>query len=100
MGLGNGSWERLRQTLLMGHQATDPPSYARRAVDGWINAYGPAFEYRQDDTLSVLMETVLDLGYGEVDSLDSFRAKMKEANYRWRVLRDDVYREKVPSMAT
>lgn len=98
LDLGEEAWNRLRQALQLGHQAIDPLSHARRAVDGWINAYGPAFEYRQDKTLTLITEATLDLGYPELDSPENLMVKMEEATNRWRVLRDGVSGMTAPSM--
>src|SRR5262249_6931755 len=88
IGLGKEAWNRLSQVLLEGHRASDPSSYALKAVDGWITAYGPAFEYRRVDTLSLLTKTGFSLGYRELGSLDTLELKMGEAYQRWESIRD------------
>jgi hypothetical protein len=86
--LGRESWNRLVQALQQGHRAMDPMSHAHRAIDGWVCANGPAFEYRRVETLSFLTKTVSSLDYRELGSLDGLELKMKEAYRRWQVLRD------------
>jgi retron-type reverse transcriptase len=55
--LGEDAWKGLRSSLDKAHEALNPPVYARSAVRGWINAYGPAFE----STYGAEVERVLQL---------------------------------------
>jgi hypothetical protein len=81
--LGMEAWNKLSETLMDGHQAENPSSYARRALDGWVNAFGPAFVNVRDDILSRIVKTAVRLGYREVVSLDSLRRKLESSGNRW-----------------
>jgi hypothetical protein len=83
--LGMEAWNKLSQTLLDGHQAEDPSSHARQALDGWINAFGPAFANVRDDILNRIFQIAVRLGYREIASVDNLSRQMKSSGNRWKV---------------
>ena len=70
-GLGRGDWRDLDQTLERAHKMPDPVQAAKAAVQGWLTAFGPAFE-------SVEACAVLE-GVQRVAARNGFRELGKEA---------------------
>ena len=81
--LGKNAWNGLKQSLELAHQALNPPAYARSAVRGWINAYGPAFEGTWTAVEQVLQTADL-YGFRELATPEELYKDWQSSYERWK----------------
>jgi RNA-directed DNA polymerase len=79
-GVGPAAWDNLRQHLGQAHVTSDPPTAARLAVLGWVDALGPAFE---SGVLTAVTSTAVAYGFREI-SLEEVRKRWRDSWQRWR----------------
>jgi hypothetical protein len=65
-GLDEGAWKGLEQNLERVHGTPNPPVHAAQAVQGWIGAYGPAFEGTRREALERVIGTAAFYGFREL----------------------------------
>ena len=88
-GLTSASWESLDESLMLAHQAKDPPQTALEAVRGWTQAWGPAFEsVRECRVLERVRRKVARVGFREMDMESALLGPLRDTRDRWRKLRD------------
>jgi hypothetical protein len=97
LGIGESAWDDLRLTLLEGHRADDPTSYARRAIDGWITAYGPALVSRMDDVPPRISQIATGLGFGEL-SRKEIQSQIERSARPWESLRETQPKADLPAV--
>jgi hypothetical protein len=86
-GLGESAWNGLKQDLNKAHQAVNPPVYARSAVRGWINAYGPAFESTRTAGVERILLTAAYSGFRELATLEDLLQDWQSSWERWQKYR-------------
>ena len=59
-------------------------------VDGWVNAYGPAFESKRDDVPLRVLKTAADHGFRETYPPEEVKARWKSSWGRWQSLRREA----------
>jgi RNA-directed DNA polymerase len=83
-GIGPAAWDNLRQHLGDAHATSDPPTAARLAVLGWVDALGPAFE---SGVVTQVLSTMAQYGFREINPEDVLE-RWQDSWQRWqRVLR-------------
>jgi hypothetical protein len=91
IGPGQSARDQLVRNLLKAHETENPPEAAIRTVNGWINAYGPAFEsWRAPDLLTWVLDTAASKGFREINSYGILKERQKEAWGRWLSLKKRV----------
>jgi hypothetical protein len=95
---GKHAWQKLEQTLVKAHETVNPTETARLVVNGWVEAYGPAFEDWRVHTLDRLLRTAARLGFREVTSPEGLADRLELAWRRWDTFRRRVA-EKPPGEA-
>jgi len=88
----------LEQALVRSHETVNPTEAARLVVNGWVEAYGPAFEDWRVHTLDRLLRTAARLGFREVTSPEGLADQCELAWRRWDTFRRRVA-EKPPGEA-
>jgi hypothetical protein len=89
---GRDAWKKLEQALVRSHEADNPTETARTVVDGWVEAYGPAFEDWRVTTLDRLLTMAARLGLREVTSPEGLADRCELAWRRWDTFRKRVAR--------
>jgi hypothetical protein len=87
---GRDAWKKLEQALVKSHETANPTEAARMVVDGWVEAYGPAFEDWRVHTLDRLLRTAARSGHREVTSPEGLADQCELAWRRW-----DTFRRRV-----
>lgn len=80
------AWIRLEDHLLEAHEEPNPVPTARRALWGWIRAYGPGLGDHVD-AVQAVRDVVARMGFAELASTDQIRGKAAYACKRWERLR-------------
>jgi hypothetical protein len=96
---GRDAWRKLEQALVRAHETVNPTETARLVVNGWVEAYGPAFEDWRVTTLDRLLMTAARLGFRELISLEGLADRCELAWRRWDTFQRRVA-EKLPGGAT
>ena len=72
LGLGDDAWTKLERNLVLAHDTPDPSLTARMVVNGWVEAFGPAFERPTERaTVDRILETAAEHGFRELASQGS-----------------------------
>ena len=79
-GVGPAAWDNLRQHLGDAHVTSDPPTAARVAVLGWVDALGPAFE---SGVVATVISTAVTYGFREISRRD-VRRRWRDSWERWQ----------------
>jgi hypothetical protein len=87
---GRDAWKKLEQALVKAHETVNPAEAARTVVNGWVEAYGPAFEDWRATTLDRLLMMAARLGFREVTSPEGLADQCELAWRRW-----DTFRRRV-----
>jgi hypothetical protein len=87
---GRDAWKKLEQALVMSHETANPTEAARLVVNGWVEAYGPAFEDWRVTTLDRLLRMAARLGHREVTTPEGLADQCELAWRRW-----DTFRKRV-----
>ena len=82
-GVGPAAWDNLRQHLGDAHATSDPPTAARLAVLGWVDALGPAFE---SGVVTQVLSTMAQYGFREINPEDVLE-RWQDSSERWRRVR-------------
>ena len=64
--LDEGAWKGLEQNLEKAHEMPNPSVLAAQAVQGWLGAYGPAFEGTRREVLERVLDTAAFYGFREL----------------------------------
>jgi RNA-directed DNA polymerase len=91
--LGSDAWTKLEQNLVQAHKAEDPSQTARKAVHGWVEAFGPAFESWRIVTLDRILQRAAKLGFREIDAPRGLTERAEAAQRHWDTYRQRVLRE-------
>jgi retron-type reverse transcriptase len=92
-GIPREAYRELEDSLEEAHMAVDPPEAARSAAIGWINSYGPAFEYSADDVVARVLDLADSHGYAGALSGEDIRSKGQSAHQSWSAIRERALRE-------
>jgi hypothetical protein len=87
---GRDAWRKLEQALAMSHETANPTETARLVVNGWVEAYGPAFADWRVHTLDRLLRMAARLGHRELISPEGLADQCELAWRRWVKLRKRV----------
>lgn len=82
LSLTPDAWNSLEDHLLEAHIEPNPVPTARKALWGWIRAYGPALGDHVD-AIQTVQDVVARLGFAEFASADQIRGKTAYAWRRW-----------------
>ena len=80
---GRNAWTKLGQALVRSHETANPTETARMVVNGWVEAYGPAFEDWRTHTLDRLLMMAARLGLREVTSPEGLADQCELAWRNW-----------------
>jgi retron-type reverse transcriptase len=83
-GLDDCAWKGLEQSLEKAHELPNPPLCAARVVQGWIGAYGPAFEGTRRKVLERVLGTATSHGFRELATPDELWDEWKSSWEDWR----------------
>ena len=87
LGPGEAGWRQLARDLEQAHDAEDPPTAARRAVEGWLACFGAAFESSGASDLERVYRVAAALGFRELTAPGALRERIKASCRRWRAVR-------------
>jgi hypothetical protein len=87
---GKDAWKKLEQALARSHETVNPSEAARLVVNGWVEAYGPAFADWRVTTLDRLLRMAARLGFQEVTSPEDLADQCELAWRRWVTFRKRV----------
>jgi hypothetical protein len=90
LDLGKDAWVKLERDLVKAHETQDPTATARMVVQGWVEAFGPAFEDWRVGTLNRILQTAAMRGFREIDSRDHLADRCETAWRRWDTFRRGV----------
>jgi hypothetical protein len=80
---GKHAWTKLELALAKAHETVNPTETARLVVNGWVEAYGPAFEDWRVTTLNRLLRMAAKLGFREVTSPEGLADRCELAWRNW-----------------
>lgn len=78
--IGDTAWDNLRQSLSDAHAEVDPPETALKAVLGWVEYLGPAYEYGD---VSQVSDTAAEYGFREIPG-DVLETRWQASWHRWQ----------------
>jgi hypothetical protein len=84
--------EELETKLQEAHAEADPPEAARRVINGWTNAYGPAFESSADDAIDRVLDLTDRQGLRGILTSEEIRSQWRKSHQSWRALRERTLR--------
>jgi hypothetical protein len=85
IGFGDKAWMKLQQALQEAHKDQDPTQAALRAIRGWINAFGPAFnDGRRDSAKKKILGIGSALGFRDVFIQEDLGQNMEDSYQRWQ----------------
>jgi hypothetical protein len=87
LALGEVSWQQVARDLEQAHEAEDPPTVARRVVEGWLTCFGAAFESSGATDLEKVYRLAAALGFRELTAPGTLRERINGSRRRWRALR-------------
>jgi hypothetical protein len=87
LGPGEASWRQLARDLEQAHDAEDPPTAARRVVEGWIAGFGAAFESSGASDLERAYRVAAAQGFRELTAPGTLRERINGSRRRWRAVR-------------
>jgi len=92
-GLGKGAWNDLEQALERAHRAPDPVLTAKAVVQGWITAFGPAFEdVSERAALDGVKRAAARMGFRELGTEEELVGWLRRARQRWLEARGSALR--------
>jgi hypothetical protein len=87
LGTGEAGWRQLARDLEQAHDAEDPPTAARRVVEGWIACFGAAFESSGASDLERVYRVAAEQGFRELTAPGTLRERIYGSRRRWRAVR-------------
>jgi hypothetical protein len=100
LGLGEASWRQLTLDLEQAHEAEDPPTAARRVVEGWLACFGAAFESSGASDLERVYRVAAAQGFRELTAPGVLRERIYGSRRRWRTLRRRAHHRQPQGHAT
>lgn len=88
-GLDEGAWKGLEQNLERVHELPNPPVHAAQAIQGWLGAYGPAFEGTRREVPERVLRTADRHGFRELATPDKLWKDWQSSWERWQKYRKD-----------
>jgi hypothetical protein len=90
-GLDEDAWKGLEQALGRFHEIPNPPAHAAQAVQGWVGAYGPAFEGTRRDVPERILQTASFYGFQEVGPPEKVWREWQSSWENWQRCRKDLW---------
>jgi hypothetical protein len=87
-GLDEGAWTGLKQALERSHECPNPSVSATQAIQGWIGAYGPAFEGTRREVPERVLRTAASYGFRELATPEGLWKEWRSSWERWRRCRE------------
>jgi hypothetical protein len=81
--LGPQAWNHLNQNLVKAHETTNPSEMAFQVIQGWMSAYGPAFENRRDEVSVRVLENAARYGFREIAFPEDVQRRLKKSYGKW-----------------
>jgi hypothetical protein len=100
LGPGEASWRQLARDLEQAHDAEDPPTAARRAVEGWLAGFGAAFESSGTSDLERVHRVAAEQGFRELTAPGALRERINGSRRRWRAVRRTAHHRHSQGHAT
>src|SRR5262249_26967691 len=82
--LDEGAWKGLEQNLERTHETPNPSVLAAQAVQGWLGAYGPAFEGTRREVLERVLDTAAFYGFRELATPEKLWKDWQCSWERWQ----------------
>jgi hypothetical protein len=100
LGMGVTSWRQLALDLEQVHETEDPPTAARRVVEGWLTCFGAAFESSGASDLERVYRVAAALGFRELTAPGALRERINGSRRRWRAVRRTAHHRQTQGHAT
>lgn len=91
-GLGKKALDQLAHHLGKAHATRHPPEVAHKALLGWMDAVGPAFE-DGDAAVHMVLQLTADQGFRELATPEELREHWEQSWIRWQVVREDAWHQ-------
>jgi hypothetical protein len=89
-GLAETAWATLEKYLHQAYEADNPPETAVMAINGWLNAFGPALGESRDDILRRVRLIASSVGFRETGPAASLNRTAETSWVRWGNLRQQA----------